>query len=150
MCEGSIRFPLGTRQIKLWQSNEMKTIQLFPKYLQAKAGQGIPIVELTCKKFLPQPTDVLTTKYPTSSGTVTLELPNYALSGLPAAARSLDSFMDRNFDFLVDDLMDGPHRLFPLTFTEALRHRSKVSLFVNCGVLLTSPILLEQHDQRWA
>jgi hypothetical protein len=70
--------------------------------------------------------DILSKSYPTKSGVVTLNLPSYALSAIPAAARSLDLFVATNFDFFVNELMDEPQPLLNLVIAEAVRHRNTV------------------------
>jgi hypothetical protein len=54
-------------------------------------------------------------------------LPNYALCDLPTAARGLDVYVQNNFSYFFNELLDGSHSLHDLTFIEALRHQCPVS-----------------------
>jgi hypothetical protein len=111
----------------MWMSSEVKSLVLHFDSVLAPLKQVGPSVMLHCKRYHVLPGDILCKRYPTSTGTVSLELPNYALCKLPAAAKSLDAYVQNNFFYFVNELLDNAHPLYRLTLSEALRHQSRVS-----------------------
>lgn len=83
---------------------------------------------LKCRKFRPGKEDILTKSYPTPEGPRVLTLPPITLVSLPSARKIIESFLNENLEFFVDELKVGViGSLFSSTFDEAWRLSKNVS-----------------------